>query len=284
METPFLATEALAAGVVTRHRLKTEFESVHRNVYIRKGQPLTPVTRAVAAWLWSGRRATMAGLSAAALLQTKWIDDGLPAELNRAGRDKERDVILHSDALTDADVVLHDEIRLTTPARTAYDLGRRKGLPTAVIRLDALARATGLKSIEVELLAEQHSGARGIVQLRRALQLMDPGSESPYETRTRLMLIEAGLPTPSTQIGVSHDGIFVARLDMGWAEWKVAVEFDGAQHWTDPAQRTRDIDRWAELEALGWRIVRVSADLLRNRPRLVIARVLDALRAAGAPI
>ena len=284
METPFLATEALAAGVVTRHRLKTEFESVHRNVYIRKGQPLTPVTRAVAAWLWSGRRATMAGLSAAALLQTKWIDDGLPAELNRAGRDKARDVILHSDALTDADVVLHDEIRLTTPARTAYDLGRRKGLPTAVIRLDALARATGLKSIEVELLAEQHSGARGIVQLRRALQLMDPGSESPYETRTRLMLIEAGLPTPSTQIGVSHDGIFVARLDMGWAEWKVAVEFDGAQHWTDPAQRTRDIDRWAELEALGWRIVRVSADLLRNRPRLVIARVLDALRAAGAPI
>jgi very-short-patch-repair endonuclease len=33
-------------------------------------------------------------------------------------------------------------------------------------------------------------------------------------------------------------------------------------HWTDPERRTRDIDRQAELEALGWRIIRVSADFL----------------------
>jgi len=47
-----------------------------------------------------------------------------------------------------------------------------------------------------------------------------------------------------------------ARLDMGYRELKVAVEFDGAQHWTDSAQRTSDIDRHAELAALGWLIVR----------------------------
>lgn len=284
METPFLATEALAAGVVTRHRLRTDYDRVHRNVYLRKGEPLTPINRAVAAWLWSGRRATVAGLSAAALHQTKWIDDRLPAELNRAGRDKAAGIVLHSEALGDDDVVVGDGIRITTPVRTAYDLGRRKGLRIALIRLDALARATGLNPLEVALLAEQHGGARGIVQLRRALHLMDAGSESPYETRTRLVLMEAGLPKPRTQIVVTHDGLFVARLDMGWAAWKVAVEFDGAQHWTDPAQRTRDIDRWAALEALGWRIVRVSADLLHSRPWIVVNRARDALRAAGAPI
>jgi very-short-patch-repair endonuclease len=76
----------------------------------------------------------------------------------------------------------------------------------------------------------------------------------------------------------------MARIDMGWEEWKVGVEFDGAQHWTDPAQRTRDIDRLAELETRGWTIIRVSADMLRHRPHVVVARVRPALLAAGCPL
>jgi very-short-patch-repair endonuclease len=71
---------------------------------------------------------------------------------------------------------------------------------------------------------------------------------------------------------------------LGWEQWKVGVEFDGAQHWLDPAQRTWDIDRLAELEARGWTIVRVSADMLRNRPDVVVARVRHALLAAGCQI
>jgi very-short-patch-repair endonuclease len=69
---------------------------------------------------------------------------------------------------------------------------------------------------------------------------------------------------------------------MGYRESKVGIEFDGAQHWTDPAQRTADIDRYAELASLGWRIVRVSSDRLRYRPEVVVARVCAALRDAGA--
>jgi hypothetical protein len=255
---------------------------VHRNVYMPRGQKLTPVTRAVAAWLWSGRSATVAGLSAAALHRTAWIDDWLLAELNRGSRDKTRGIILHSDTLDDDEMCVRDGIRLTTPARTAFDLGRRIGLTAAVIRLDALMNATELKVADVELLAERHRGARGLVQLRQALQLVDGGAESPYETKTRLVLVGAGLPRPQTQIEVLNDwGAVTARIDMGWEEWKVGVEFDGAQHWTDPAQRTWDIDRLAELEARGWTIIRVSADMLRHRPHVVIARIRSAMFAAG---
>ena len=168
---------------------------------------------------------------------------------------------------------------------TAFDLGRRKGLTTAVIRLDALMHATELKPADVELLAVRHRGARGLAQLREALFMADGGAESPYETKTRLVLIGGGLPRPQTQIEVRNDwGAVMARIDMGWEEWKVGVEFDGAQHWTDPAQRTRDIDRLAELEARGWTIIRVSADMLRNRPEVVLARVRRALCAAGCPV
>ncbi len=285
LDWPFRGTDALAAGVVTRHRLRTDFEMVHRNVYIRRGQKLTPVTRAVAAWLWSGRTATVAGLSAAALHRTAWIDDWLPAELNRPSRDKARGIILRSDTLDDDETCVRDGIRMTTPARTAFDLGRRKGLTAAAIRLDALMHATEVKAADVELLADRHRGARGLVQLRRVLHLADGGAESPYETKTRLVLVGGGLPRPDTQIEVLNEwGAVMARIDMGWEEWKVGVEFDGAQHWTDPAQRSRDIDRLAELEARGWAIIRVSADMLRRRPHVVVARVHRALLAAGCPL
>jgi hypothetical protein len=288
METPdwpFRGTDALAAGVVTPHRLRTDFEAVHRNVYIPRGQMLTPVTRAVAAWLWSGRTATVAGLSAAALHRTAWIDNWLPAELNRHSRDKARGIILHSDTLDDDETCARDGIRLTTPARTGFDVGRRKGLTTAVIRLDALMHATGLKVADVELLAERHRGVRGLVQLRRVLLMADGGAESPYETKTRLVLVGSGLPRPQTQIEVRNEwGTVLARIDMGWEQWKAGVEFDGAQHWTDPAQRTRDIDRLAELEGRGWTIIRVSADLLRHRPHVVVARARSALLTAGCPL
>jgi hypothetical protein len=258
---------------------------VHRNVYIPRGKKLTPVTRALAAWLWSGRSATLAGLSAAALHRTLWIDDWLPAELNRRSRDKVRGIILHSDLLADDEVCLRDGIGLTTPARTAFDLGRRKGLTAAVIRLDALMHATELKPADVELLADRHRGVRGLVQLRQALTLADGGAESPRETHTRLVLIGGGLPRPHTQIEVLNAwGAVIARIDMGWEEWKVGVEFDGAQHWTDPMQRTRDIDRLAELQARGWTIIRVSADMLRQRPHVVVARSRSALLAAGCPL
>ncbi len=282
LDWPFRGTEALAAGVLTPHQLRTRFQQVHRNVYVPRGQKLTPVTRAVAAWLWSGRTAIVAGFSAAALHRTLWIDDWLPAELNRPSRDRTRNIVLHSDTLWDDEICMRDGIRMTTPARTAFDLGRRKGLLTAVLRLDALVQAADLKLADVELLADRHRGARGLVQLRRALPMVDGGAESPCETKTRLVLVAGGLPRPQTQIEIRTEwGIFLARVDMGWAEWKVAVEFDGAHHWTDAVQRTRDIDRLAELEARGWTVVRVSADMLRNRPQVVVERTRRALVAAG---
>lgn len=71
---------------------------------------------------------------------------------------------------------------------------------------------------------------------------------------------------------------------MGWPEWKVGVEYDGEQHWTNAAIRAKDIDQQAELEALGWRIIRVSDQILRNRPYVIVERVRAALRAAGAPV
>ncbi|MBS9532134.1 hypothetical protein KIH27_00870 [Mycobacterium sp. M1] len=281
---PFIGTEALAAGRVSRRALARRYRMIYRNVYLHDGAELTATGRAAAAWLWSGRRATAAGVSAAALHGSRWLDARLPAELNRMTPSTVDGIVIHRERLEADEVCRISGIPTTTPARTAFDLGRQPGLSTAVIRLDALANATGLRSVDIDPLVDRHRGVRGLVQLRQALRLMDAGAESPQETRTRLLLVRAGLPTPTTQIVVCDAfGRIFARIDMGWPDYLVGVEFDGAQHWTDPARRTADIDRYAELQARGWVIIRVSSDLLRYRPGIVVARVSAALRAAGCP-
>jgi hypothetical protein len=282
---PFLGSEALAAGVVNRYQLATMYDAVFRDVFVPRGQAITSTDKAIAAWLWSRRQATVAGLSAAALHGTLWLDASLPAELNHRHRHKTRGIVLHSDRLADDEVCIVAGIPVTTPARTAYDLGRCSGLETAVIRLDALMQATHLKAVDVSVLADRHRGARGIKQLREAITLSDAGAESPQETRTRLVLTHAGLRPKQTQIKVfDRFGVFVRRIDMGWADWKVGVEYDGEQHWTDPGIRAHDIEWQADIEALRWRIIHVSADMLRHRPHVIVERVRDALRAAGAPV
>jgi hypothetical protein len=282
---PFVGTEALAAGNVTRHQLATRYDAIYRNVYIPRGQQVTPAQKAHAAWLWSRRQATVAGVSAAAMHGTKWIDSRLPAELNQASQHKTRGIVLHNDTLSPDEIVVRRGIPVTSPARTAFDLGRRYGRTLAVIRVDALLQATALDLADIEMLIDRHRGARGVVQLREVVGLADAGAESPQETRTRLVLTDAGLRPQRTQIDVyNRFGDHVHRIDMGWPEWKVGVEYDGEQHWSSPAIRAKDIDQQAELEELRWRIIRVSDEILRYRRHTIVQRTRAALRTAGAPV
>jgi very-short-patch-repair endonuclease len=231
----------------------------------------------VAAWLWSNRQATLAGLSASAMHGAQWIDAEEPAELYRRNGKPAAGIVIHRDELLADERRTLRGIPTTTAARTAFDLGRWRGRTMAVVHVDALANATGLMPAAVHLLIGRHPGVRGLNQLREVLDLMDGGAESPQETRTRLVLVDAGLPKPETQIRVAR-----WRIDMGYRDFKVGVEYDGEQHWTDPRRRTHDIDRHAELSDLGWMIVRVSADMLRYRRHVIVGRTCAALRAAGA--
>ncbi|MFG1934795.1 hypothetical protein ACGFK1_29770 [Mycobacterium sp. NPDC048908] len=262
---------------MTRRSLRSRHDRLHRNVYLEKGAELTPATRAVAAWLWSGRQATLAGFSAAALWGTRWIDPQLPAELYRRNGKPVNGIVVHRDTLFDDEVLPARGIPATTPARTAFDLGRRGRRLRALMAVDALANVTNLQASDVLSLVERHRGVRGLAQLREIVDLMDSGAESPQETRTRLLLIDSGLHRPQTQIAVGP-----WRIDMGWDEFKVGVEYDGPQHWTQRRRRTRDIEKYADLDYRGWRMVRVNDELLRYRSRVIVVRTCRALSAAGA--
>ena len=279
---PFLGSEALAANAIPERAMRALYDAVYPGVYVPSGIDLTASQRARAAWLWSRRRAVVTGQSAAALLGAKWVDPLAPAELASENRRPPPLIVVHTDTLLDDEVSQVDGVAVTTAARTAFDIGRRTPRLLAVQRLDALANATDVKAMDVEAVAAKHPGARGVRRLEQMLQLVDGGAASPQETRTRLVLIDAGFPAPRTQIPVlDPSGDLIARIDMGWEEFRVGIEYDGAQHWNDPAQRTRDIDRLAALADSGWMIIRVSSDMLRYRPGTMLYRVGAALSAAG---
>jgi hypothetical protein len=282
--TPFVGTAAIDAGTFTERELRRTCTRIYRNVYERRDNGLTAADRAVAAWLWSGKRAVVAGNSAAALLGAEWIDPHGAAELISDRKRPPPLIVTRNETLLPGETTQVVGVPVTSPARTAFDLGRHAGPVSAVIAIDSLAKATALTVDDVGALIDAHRGARGIKQLRQVLGLVDAGAESPQETKTRLAIIAAGLPKPQTQLVVRNEwGAVLARIDMGWEQWRVGVEYDGAQHWTDPRIRANDIDRTAELERRGWRIIRVSADLLRNRPDILAARIREVLRAAGYP-
>lgn len=281
---PFLAAEMLEQQALTFRELRRFHEAVYPGVWAPRGVDLTPTDRARAAWLWSGRDAVLAGLSASALYGAKWIDPATPVELVHTNRRPPRGVIVHSDQLLPGESRLVRGLPATTSARTAFDIGRRHHFIAAVQRIDALMNTTDVNVVDVQAVMLRHRGSRGITRLRKVLEYVDSGSESPYESLTRITLISNGFPRPQTQIRVpDEDGFVMARIDMGWPEWRVGVEFDGAQHWTDPAQRTRDVERYARLPELGWNVVRVTGSMLHNNPRAFLGRVGAALRARGWP-
>jgi len=284
LEWPFRAAEALDSGELTFRELRNFHEAVYPGVWVPRGMELTPAQRAQAAWLWSRRRGVLAGLSAATLLGSKWVNADEPAELVHTNRRTPPLLVVHSDALTDAEVQPAGPMRTTTAARTAFDLGRRLPLAAGLQRIDALMNATDVKVVDIEGVIAAHRGAHGLRQLRATLALADGGAESPYESLTRLALIEAGFPRPVTQVAVVDEyGYVIARIDMGWPQWRVGVDFDGAHHWTDPRQRTWDVERYARLSELGWVDVRLTSGMLHQRRPAFLERVSAALVAGGCP-
>ena len=274
----FVGSEALSRGALTRHELQRYHTRLFPDVYHPRGQQPSLRDRTLAAWLWSGRRAVIAGAAAAALHGSDWVDREAPIELIWENGRPPAGLIVRNETLHADESTCVAGLPVTTITRTAFDLGRHLRRGQALARLDALARAAGVTARDIHLLAQRHRGARGVRRLRELLALVDGGAASPKETWLRLLFIDAGLPAPRTQIPVYAGGGLVALLDMGWEEFKVSAEYDGDQHRSDRRQYVWDQRRARLVAALGWKEIRV---IKEDRPAEVVGRVRDALMSRG---
>ncbi|OBI21353.1 hypothetical protein [Mycobacterium sp. E2497] len=275
MTDAFLGSEALAVGALTPYELRSRYIALHKDVYVPKDAALTAVLRAKACWLRSRRRGVLAGFSACALHGSKWIDATLPAAIIDTNRRPAAGVEIWGERIETDEIAVISGMRVTSPARTALDLARRCRSGVAVAAIDALVQATDLKMADVQPLVDRYRGRRGMKAARDVLQLVDGGAQSPKETWLRLLLIEAGLPRPQTQIPVLNEwGWAEAYLDMGWDDIKVAAEYDGDQHRSSRYHYVKDIRRLEKLERrYGWIVVRVVAE---DHPDDIIRRVREA--------
>jgi hypothetical protein len=166
------------------------------------------------------------------------------------------------------------------PDETWAQLGGLLRLDALVIAADDLLHR-GLVDHDSLTIATERLRRRGAVDLRRAIELARPGAESPPETSTRLALVFGGLPEPELN-WVLEDaaGGFVARLDLAFPRYRVAVEYDGRHH-ALAGQFGRDADRWDAIRDEGWLLVRVLSHHFVHPERDVTGRVRRALVSRG---
>ena len=123
--------------------------------------------------------------------------------------------------------------------------------------------------------AESNSRRHGVVRIRGALELAEPRSESPMETRLRLRLILAGLPKPAVQPRlVDETGAFVAKPDLYYPLHRLAIEYDGATHKDSIVTDNRRQNRLLEA---GYRVLRFAAPDVLGKPEDVVSLVRRAL-------
>ena len=272
-----VGSETLRRGALTRARLRWNYRAIYPDVYVPKQTATSLQLNTIGAWLWSGRDAVIAGRAAAALHGARWVNATTPVELIwRCGRPP-NGVIVRSERVDADEIVEISGLQVTSVERTALDLARHLPRDLAVSQLDALAAATDVKAADVLLLAERHRRARGLPRARTALDLMDGGAQSPKETELRLLLIDAGLPKPRTQIRVT-DGVNEAFIDMGYDEPMVGLDYEGKHHANNRGQYVYDIGRAELIEHQGWIDIRVVAE---HSKRFILHRVREAFARRG---
>lgn len=277
MREVFIGSEALANGELTRGQLRWNYRAFLPDVYAAKTVAASLRRNTVGAWLWSGKTGVITGRAAAALHGALWVDANVPVEMVVRRSRTPRGIIVHNERVDDDEIMEVGGVLVTAPERTAFDLARHLPRDVAVVHLDALARATDVKTADVLSLAERYPRARGLPRSRIAVDLMDGGAQSPKETELRLLLIDAGLPKPRTQIRVT-DGGNEAFIDMGYDELMVGLDYEGRQHSTDRGRYVHDIGRTELIERQGWIDIRVVAEHSRS---FILHRVKEAFARRG---
>ncbi|WP_159232287.1 hypothetical protein [Mycolicibacterium vanbaalenii] len=281
MHKPIIGSEALASGTLTRGALRWNYTAILPDVYIHRDAQIDWYARAMAAWLWTGRRGVLAGRTAATLYGVRPVDETAPIEVIAPPRRRRPGLVVRNERI-EPDEVNRDGLARTTPARTALDLARRLPRDEAVVLLDKLSAVTDVTAADVAPLRARYRRARGMGSAAgEAITLMDGGSRSKEETLLRLTLMDSYLPPPSTSIFVEDDfwnaitgeetwGVVVA---LGWPDAKVGVEWAAHRRSLVPDVQFREL-----LRQKGWVLIEVMPQHTRAH---TINRCWEALRRRG---
>ncbi|GAA4424664.1 DUF559 domain-containing protein [Georgenia halophila] len=163
----------------------------------------------------------------------------------------------HLVVLPPSDLMTIAGVAVTTPSRTALDLARFSERYMGLAALDMFSNRGLVDLDEIGERIARLTGHRWIGRARCVWKMADPRAESPGESWLRLRIVEADLPLPDLQVElVGRDGHVVYRLDLGYEEARLAIEYDGvAYHYSAMDQSDRNGRRSQDIEERWrWRV------------------------------
>jgi transcriptional regulator with AbiEi antitoxin domain of type IV toxin-antitoxin system len=248
---PFRGSDAIRRGLIGPDALRGDaFRRLLPDVFVAADIHADYRVWCHAAAEFTAPHGAIAGLSAAFMYGVDLrgsIDAPIDVAVPTAARiDAVPRVHVIRSPLPPSHVTIVAGIRVTTPERTGFDLARRLPLVDAVVAIDALCFRRVVKPADLAAFASFHRRWPGGKQLRATLELAEPMSESPTETRLRLALVDRGLPAPVAQHEVRDDGRYLGRLNLAYPQWKIGISA------VDPARQIR-------LCAAGWTILRFTS-------------------------
>ncbi len=182
----------------------------------------------------------------------------------------------------DGPPLVNDErVRVTTPARTWFDLACTRQLADALAVGDAVLRDRLCSREQIAAAATQAANFRGCRRVAQALPLLSPLRESPLESVSYAEFVDWGIPLPEMQVTIHDEEGFVGRVDFLWRDARVIGEADGAGKYEHGGVLLAERRREQRLRDLGYIVVRWTWDELMNEPWKVRLRILRALRAAA---
>jgi hypothetical protein len=278
MTSPFLGS----SSDHTRQQLRAKrFERVSRDVYVLRSRELDLRTRVAAAQLVFPE-APACLFTAATLLRLPVDDDGVVhlARARAAARSERPRVKVHRYAVAEDEVHDLHGITVTDGPRTLADLAPHLDLESLVAVGDVVLRRWSAEEISETIRRSRRRP--GLAQLTRAADLLDPGSDSPAETRGRLRLHAAGFTALQHSVVVTDEhGGWLGEPDLADPLAKVAWQHEGKVHFLQGEKRRRkDIDRDEVVREMGWQVVS-STSLDDAQPERLIRKMTQAyLRAS----
>ena len=157
------------------------------------------VTDHTAAWLHAGDSVLLPNADLAPGRPDVFRHSQLRALRNPIVRSGER-MVRRDDLMTIGNVAV------TTPLRTAVDIGRLFTRDVALWGLDSMLATGSFSHDELVSIVPRLARQRGVVQLRVLAAIADGGSASFGESALRLRWYDAGLPRPELQVAVDIGG------------------------------------------------------------------------------
>ena len=280
-----LITIGVSPDIVDRRLKARQLRPLQRGVYFA-GPLLVPRAREMAATLACGTSAVVSHRSAAALWQllpdansAGPVDVIIPQQLRR-GRPGIR--IHRIGTLRPAEVTKLDEIPLTTPARTLYDLAATASSREVERALaEAFARRLANRS-QIEAVLTRYEQRPGSNRLRALLmsETQPARTRSEAEESFLALIRQTEIPRPEVNIVVSG-----YEVDFFWRAERFVVEIDGFAFHLSQRRFDSDRRRDAVLAASGVRVIRVTWPQIKTEPEALLVRLAQALaRASAVPV